>query len=103
MSNPSATVVLVHGAWHGPWCWDRVVDGLARHEVEAVAVDLPGHGADPGPFGDPHSDARRVPQASPPSEVEWFWSATPSSVRLTAPGVRNSDGRTGASCIDRAG
>ncbi len=24
-----ATVVLVHGAWHGPWCFAEVLDGLA--------------------------------------------------------------------------
>lgn len=36
--NP-ATVVLVHGAWHGPWCFDRVVDGLAARGVTTVAVD----------------------------------------------------------------
>jgi pimeloyl-ACP methyl ester carboxylesterase len=35
-----ATVVLVHGAWLGGWCWDWVVDGLASRGVTAVAVDL---------------------------------------------------------------
>ena len=34
-----ATVVLVHGAWHGPWCFDRVVEGLESRGVTAVAVD----------------------------------------------------------------
>jgi len=24
MGEP-ATVVLAHGAWHGAWCWDKVV------------------------------------------------------------------------------
>ena len=56
----AATVVLVHGAWHGAWCWERVVEGLAARDIRAVAVDLPGHGADPGPPGDLHSDAARV-------------------------------------------
>src|SRR5262249_25720147 len=30
-----ATFVLVHGAWHGAWCWRRVARLLARagHEV----------------------------------------------------------------------
>jgi pimeloyl-ACP methyl ester carboxylesterase len=30
-----ATFVLVHGAWHGAWCWRRVVRLLTRagHEV----------------------------------------------------------------------
>ena len=35
------TVVLVHGAWHGAWCWDDVVDGLRARGVITVAVDLP--------------------------------------------------------------
>ena len=53
-------VVLVHGAWHGAWCWERVVDGLAAVAIESVAIDLPGHGEDPGPFSDLHGDAARV-------------------------------------------
>lgn len=36
------TVVLVHGAWHGPWCWAQVLGGLDDARVPAVAVDLPG-------------------------------------------------------------
>ncbi len=36
-----ATVVLVHGAWHGPWCFAKVLDGLAARGVEAVAPELP--------------------------------------------------------------
>ncbi len=33
--NPMATYVLVHGAWHGGWCWNRVAPLLraAGHEV----------------------------------------------------------------------
>ncbi len=34
-----ATVVLVHGAWHGPWCFDQVVAGLEARGVPAVAVE----------------------------------------------------------------
>jgi pimeloyl-ACP methyl ester carboxylesterase len=52
--------VLVHGAWHGAWCFDRVLEALAARSVDAVAVDLPGHGDDGGPFGDLHTDAARV-------------------------------------------
>jgi pimeloyl-ACP methyl ester carboxylesterase len=36
--------VLVHGAWHGSWCWDRVTPLLAAAGHSAEAVDLPGHG-----------------------------------------------------------
>ena len=34
-------VVLVHGAWHGPWCWDRVTPGLDDVGVEWATPDLP--------------------------------------------------------------
>jgi pimeloyl-ACP methyl ester carboxylesterase len=56
----TATVVLVHGAWHGAWCFDRVVPRLCEAGIPTVAVDLPGHGDDPGPFTDLHGDASRV-------------------------------------------
>ena len=42
-----ATVVLVHGAWHGPWCFDHVVDGLEARGVPTLAVDR----RRPGPDG----------------------------------------------------
>lgn len=32
---------LVHGAYHGAWCWDRVVDELTARGHRAVAMDLP--------------------------------------------------------------
>ena len=56
----TARVVLVHGAWHGAWCWAPVVDLLRAEGVDVVAVDLPGHGADRGPLTDLHGDAARV-------------------------------------------
>jgi pimeloyl-ACP methyl ester carboxylesterase len=52
-----ATVVLVHGAWHGAWCWDRVVDGLRERDIDALALDLPGHGDSSEPLGDLYGDA----------------------------------------------
>jgi pimeloyl-ACP methyl ester carboxylesterase len=36
-----AGVVLVHGAWHGAWCWDGVVDELTAADVPVTAVELP--------------------------------------------------------------
>lgn len=41
--------VLVHGAWHGSWCWQRVTEELHAHHVSWSALDLPGHGDDPSP------------------------------------------------------
>jgi pimeloyl-ACP methyl ester carboxylesterase len=41
--------VLIHGSWHGAWCWFKVAPRLraAGHHVEAI--DLPGHGRDRTP------------------------------------------------------
>lgn len=35
------TVVLVHGAWHGAWCWEKVNPLLDEAGVPHVALDLP--------------------------------------------------------------
>ncbi len=41
-------VVLVHGAWHGAWCWDEgFMQRLADRGVEAHALSLRGHGTSP--------------------------------------------------------
>ncbi|MGQ0625736.1 MAG: alpha/beta fold hydrolase [Sporichthyaceae bacterium] len=54
------TVVLVHGAYHGAWCWDGVRAALEAQGVASIAVDLPGHGEDPGEQTDLHGDAAAV-------------------------------------------
>ena len=43
---PHATtaIVLVHGAWHGAWCWRRVLPLLRSAGVESHAVTLTGVG-----------------------------------------------------------
>ncbi len=41
MATP--TVVLVHGAWHGGWCWANMLGALEEAGIDAIAVDLPGH------------------------------------------------------------
>src|SRR5438874_2230227 len=46
--------------WHGAGCFGRVLPLLDAAGVPAVAIDLPGHGADPGPVTDLHGDADRV-------------------------------------------
>ena len=37
------TFVLVHGASHGSWCWDKVIPLLSAQGHGAIAVDLPGN------------------------------------------------------------
>ena len=58
--NQPATVVLVHGAWHGAWCWQPVVDRLEAAGVPVVAIDLPGHGDDRRPLTDLHGHGDAV-------------------------------------------
>ncbi|MFM7685770.1 MAG: alpha/beta hydrolase, partial [Actinomycetota bacterium] len=57
---PPATVVLVHGAWHGAWCWAALQHALDDRGIPSLAVDLPGHGASTLPLGDLHGDAAHV-------------------------------------------
>jgi hypothetical protein len=42
------TFGLVHGAWHGAWCWDLVAAELRERGYDAVAVDLPCEDPDAG-------------------------------------------------------
>lgn len=37
-------VLLVHGAYHGAWCWDKWVERLAEDGRKVHALDLRGHG-----------------------------------------------------------
>jgi pimeloyl-ACP methyl ester carboxylesterase len=47
-----ATFVLVHGAWHGAWCWFKVIPLLEQAGHAVVALDLPSHGIDRTPLED---------------------------------------------------
>lgn len=35
--------VLIHGAWHGGWCWNGVIEELKKAGHTAEAPTLPGH------------------------------------------------------------
>lgn len=56
----SRPVVLVHGAWHGAWCWTALQTELDRRGVASFAIDLPGHGCSIEPLGGLHTDAAHV-------------------------------------------
>ena len=36
--------VLIHGGFHGAWCWERTIPEIERLGHSAIAIDLPGHG-----------------------------------------------------------
>ena len=42
-----STYVLIHGAWHGGWCWNKVAPLLDAAGHTVVTPDLPGLGDDP--------------------------------------------------------
>lgn len=41
-----ANFVLIHGSWHGAWCWYQIVPRLLAVGHRAVAPDMPAHGRD---------------------------------------------------------
>lgn len=45
-----STYILVHGAWHGGWCWEQIIPRLQQFGHQVIAPDLPGHGSDSTPF-----------------------------------------------------
>jgi pimeloyl-ACP methyl ester carboxylesterase len=47
-----STYVLIHGAWHGGWCWDKIVPLLENKGHKVEAPDLPGHGSDKTPISE---------------------------------------------------
>lgn len=59
MADPRP-LVLVHGAWHGAWCWASLQAELDRRGVASFAVDLPGHGTSTLPLGGLHDDAAHL-------------------------------------------
>jgi pimeloyl-ACP methyl ester carboxylesterase len=42
--TPAKTFVLVHGAWHGGWCWRRVCDLLEKRGHKVFAPTMTGLG-----------------------------------------------------------
>ncbi|MEP4648950.1 MAG: alpha/beta fold hydrolase, partial [Ilumatobacter sp.] len=58
-SSP-AFVVLVHGAWHGGWCWAALQTRLDERGIASLSIDLPGHGASTADLTGLHGDAAAV-------------------------------------------
>ena len=47
-----STFILIHGGFHGGWCWYKVVPLLEEQGHTVVAPDLPSHGRDKTPLAD---------------------------------------------------
>ncbi|MFF8096920.1 alpha/beta fold hydrolase [Streptomyces sp. NPDC016675] len=48
------TLLLVHGAWHGGWCWDKLRAALDVEALQACTVNLPSAGGRSGIAEDVH-------------------------------------------------
>ncbi|AVT35582.1 alpha/beta hydrolase [Plantactinospora sp. BB1] len=44
MSHRSTPILLLHGSWHGAWCWTEVIAQLVPYGRPTLAVDMAGHG-----------------------------------------------------------
>lgn len=53
----SPSIVLVHGAWHGPWAWSKVAGPLRERGLDVHTVANPSSGPDPSSLGDLYDDA----------------------------------------------
>jgi len=45
-----STYLLIHGSWHGGWCWYKVLPRLEKAGHRVVAPDLPSLGTDRTPI-----------------------------------------------------
>jgi pimeloyl-ACP methyl ester carboxylesterase len=59
----SHPILLVHGAWHGPWAWAKVEPALRERGHEVHVLDLPSSGPDRDALTDLYEDAATVRRA----------------------------------------
>lgn len=45
---PKGTILFVHGALHGAWCWDRFMEYIPAKGYDCYAMSFRGHGASEG-------------------------------------------------------
>jgi pimeloyl-ACP methyl ester carboxylesterase len=96
MSVTKAVFVLIHGAWHNRSAWDRVIPILNANGFAALALDLPGAGAntiaptslDVRPFNPDAFAVERSPVAGVTQEMR-----TQAVVELVKEAASLSDGK----------
>jgi pimeloyl-ACP methyl ester carboxylesterase len=54
------TLLLVHGSWHGPWCWEKLTPELDRMGYKWATVSLPSVGTDIRAMGGLADDAAAI-------------------------------------------
>lgn len=60
----TTTFLLVHGSWHGPWCYRYLIDALVERGQRAEAIALPSVGEEPAKLGDLAADGDAVTRAA---------------------------------------
>lgn len=45
--NELPPILLLHGSWHGAWCWHKVAPSLRARGHRVIVPDLPAHGTNP--------------------------------------------------------
>lgn len=61
--SDTPTLLLVHGAWHGPWCWEKLTPELDRLGLSWATVALPSVGTDVARLGGVAEDAAAIEAA----------------------------------------
>jgi pimeloyl-ACP methyl ester carboxylesterase len=56
----SKNLLLVHGAWHGAWCWERLTPVLEAYGWNVSTVDLPSASTDPSTNAGMYDDAAAI-------------------------------------------
>lgn len=58
------SLLLVHGSWHGPWCWEKLTPELDRLGIAWRTVALPCVGDDASKLGTVADDAAVIEKAA---------------------------------------
>jgi pimeloyl-ACP methyl ester carboxylesterase len=61
--------LLIHGGFHGAWCWQRLIPELTKAGHEALAIDLPGHGERREEASNLTNRAQAIADAARPGDV----------------------------------
>jgi pimeloyl-ACP methyl ester carboxylesterase len=69
--SPRRNVLLVHGAWHGSWCWERLIPELEERDWTPWTIDLPSTSGDPelGMLSDASAIRQRVLEIDRPCTI----------------------------------
>lgn len=86
------SILLVHGAWHGAWCWEPLASELTALGWRVETVDLPSASADPDNTAGMYDDARVIREKlagidGPVTVLAHSYGGLPATEAGAAPGV----------------